>query len=102
VLRLNLGKTFFPGKSIRTSSSTSLFSNTQGEEMYDLCVIGTGPGGYVAAMRSAQLGLKTICVEKRGALGGTFLNVRSDFINHPKKLTYIFLDWMYSVKVFIE
>jgi dihydrolipoamide dehydrogenase len=42
---------------------------------YDLIVIGGGPGGYVAAIRAAQLGLKTACVEKRGALGGTCLNV---------------------------
>merc|ERR1719324_1273084 len=42
---------------------------------YDLCVVGGGPGGYVAAIKAAQLGLKTICVERRGALGGTCLNV---------------------------
>lgn len=44
-------------------------------EKYDLVVIGGGPGGYVAAIRAAQLGLKTACVEMRGALGGTCLNV---------------------------
>lgn len=44
-------------------------------EEFDLVVIGGGPGGYVAAIRAAQLGLKTACVEKRGALGGTCLNV---------------------------
>jgi len=38
-------------------------------------VIGGGPGGYVAAIKAAQLGLKTTCIEKRGALGGTCLNV---------------------------
>ena len=38
-------------------------------------VIGGGPGGYVAAIKAAQLGLKTACVEKRGTLGGTCLNV---------------------------
>src|SRR5574339_1121856 len=42
---------------------------------FDVLVIGAGPGGYVAAIRAAQLGLKTACVEKRGALGGTCLNV---------------------------
>lgn len=42
---------------------------------YDLVVIGGGPGGYVAAIRAAQLGMKVACVEKRGALGGTCLNV---------------------------
>jgi dihydrolipoamide dehydrogenase len=41
----------------------------------DLLVIGAGPGGYVAAIRGAQLGLKTACVESRGTLGGTCLNV---------------------------
>ncbi len=43
--------------------------------MYDLVVIGSGPGGYVAAIRAAQLGLKTACVEKSPTLGGTCLNV---------------------------
>lgn len=42
---------------------------------YDVCIIGGGPGGYVAAIKAGQLGLKTVCVEKRGALGGTCLNV---------------------------
>jgi dihydrolipoamide dehydrogenase len=42
---------------------------------YDLVVIGTGPGGYVCAIRAAQLGLKTAVVEKRATYGGTCLNV---------------------------
>ncbi len=42
---------------------------------FDVIVIGGGPGGYVCAIRSAQLGLKTACIESRGALGGTCLNV---------------------------
>ena len=42
---------------------------------FDLVVIGGGPGGYVCAMETAQLGLKTACVESRGTLGGTCLNV---------------------------
>jgi dihydrolipoamide dehydrogenase len=44
-------------------------------DRYDLVVIGAGPGGYVAAIRAAQLGLKVACVEKRPTLGGTCLNV---------------------------
>ncbi|AHD11961.1 dihydrolipoyl dehydrogenase [Phaeobacter gallaeciensis] len=43
--------------------------------LYDLIVIGGGPGGYVAAIRAAQLGLKVACIEGRGTLGGTCLNV---------------------------
>lgn len=42
---------------------------------YDVLVIGAGPGGYVAAIRAAQLGLRTACVESRETLGGTCLNV---------------------------
>jgi len=42
---------------------------------FDVLVIGSGPGGYVAAIRAAQLGLKTGCVESRETLGGTCLNV---------------------------
>ena len=44
-------------------------------DTFDLIVIGGGPGGYVCAIRGAQLGLKTACVESRGTLGGTCLNV---------------------------
>jgi dihydrolipoamide dehydrogenase len=44
-------------------------------ERYDLIVIGAGPGGYVAAIRAAQLGLSVACIEKRAALGGTCLNI---------------------------
>ena len=36
---------------------------------YDLCVIGAGPGGYVGAIKAAQLGLKTVCIDKRGPPG---------------------------------
>lgn len=42
---------------------------------FDVLIIGSGPGGYVAAIRAAQLGLKTACVESRETLGGTCLNV---------------------------
>ena len=42
---------------------------------YDIAVIGSGPGGYVCAIRAAQLGLRVICIDKRGSHGGTCLNV---------------------------
>jgi dihydrolipoamide dehydrogenase len=45
------------------------------ENNFDIVVIGGGPGGYVAAIKAAQLGMKVACVEKRGSLGGTCLNV---------------------------
>jgi dihydrolipoamide dehydrogenase len=44
-------------------------------DSFDLIVIGAGPGGYVCAIRAAQLGMKVACVEKRATLGGTCLNV---------------------------
>ena len=44
-------------------------------EHYDAVIIGAGPGGYVAAIRAAQLGLKTACIERRSSLGGTCLNI---------------------------
>src|SRR5437667_10070105 len=45
------------------------------EKMFDIVVIGSGPGGYVAAIRAAQLGYKTAIVEKYSTLGGTCTNV---------------------------
>lgn len=45
------------------------------DDTYDVIVIGGGPAGYVAAIRCGQLGLKTLCIEKRKTLGGTCLNV---------------------------
>lgn len=45
------------------------------DNSFDLVVVGSGPGGYVAAIRAAQLGLKVACVDKRGKAGGTCLNV---------------------------
>ncbi len=44
-------------------------------EKFQAVVIGGGPGGYVCSIRLAQLGLKTACIESRGSLGGTCLNV---------------------------
>jgi dihydrolipoamide dehydrogenase len=54
----------------RTFTSTTALG-----DQYDVVVIGGGPGGYVAAIKAGQLGLKTACVEMRGTLGGTCLNV---------------------------
>src|ERR1044072_5063156 len=51
-----------------------MMQSSPSSDSYDLIVIGAGPGGYVAAIRAAQLGLKTACVE-REYLGGTCLNV---------------------------
>ncbi|PCH99694.1 MAG: dihydrolipoyl dehydrogenase, partial [Alphaproteobacteria bacterium] len=45
------------------------------DNKYDVIVIGAGPGGYVCAIKCAQLGMKVACVEKRESLGGTCLNV---------------------------
>ena len=44
-------------------------------DAFDVIIIGAGPGGYVCALRAAQLGMKVACVEKRATLGGTCLNV---------------------------
>jgi len=49
--------------------------STASQDNFDLIVIGGGPAGYVAAIRGAQLGFKTVCIEKRKTLGGTCLNV---------------------------
>jgi len=46
-----------------------------GEQEYDLIIVGGGPGGYTAAIRAAQLGMKTACVEKERTLGGVCLNI---------------------------
>ena len=53
----------------------SLSYDDPNAQEYDVCVVGGGPGGYVAAIKAGQLGLKSICVEGRGTLGGTCLNV---------------------------
>src|SRR5439155_3103239 len=44
-------------------------------DRYDVVIIGAGPGGYVAAIRAAQLGMRAACVDSRAAAGGTCLNI---------------------------
>jgi len=58
----------------RSFTTTTIRSMSSSQDA-DVVVIGAGPGGYVASIKSAQLGMKTVCVEKRPALGGTCLNV---------------------------
>ncbi|KER22676.1 hypothetical protein T265_09297 [Opisthorchis viverrini] len=57
------------------SQLSSCFRMLSSSGKVDLVVIGSGPGGYVAAIKAAQLGMKTVCVEKNETLGGTCLNV---------------------------
>ena len=45
------------------------------EQSYDVIIIGGGPGGYPAAIRAAQLGMKVACIENRKRMGGTCLNI---------------------------
>eukprot|EP00050_Salpingoeca_kvevrii_P013491 m.28986 g.28986 ORF g.28986 m.28986 type:complete len:494 (+) comp5034_c0_seq1:80-1561(+) len=56
-------------------AARTLATTSAAREHFDLVVIGGGPGGYVASIKAAQLGLKVGCVEKRETLGGTCLNV---------------------------
>lgn len=67
------GSSGFPFSRLVRVGNARFFSAPADEQ--DLCVAGGGPGGYVAAIKAAQLGLKVTCVEKRGSLGGTCLNV---------------------------
>lgn len=66
---------FMTGTAMASRSMRVRYFSAAASDKVDLVVIGGGPGGYVAAIKAAQLGLNTVCVEKRGALGGTCLNV---------------------------
>jgi len=69
-----------------------------GSEPYDVVVIGGGPGGYVAAIKAGQLGLRTACIEKRGSLGGTCLNVGCIPSKSLLNNSHIFHDTTHSLK----
>ncbi|KAI0062189.1 dihydrolipoyl dehydrogenase [Artomyces pyxidatus] len=75
----HVSKSSAPRLARRAAASVGRWQSSRGlatpSEPYDAIIIGGGPGGYVAAIKAAQLGLKTACVEKRGTLGGTCLNV---------------------------
>ena len=60
---------------LRTIGARMFSASAATADQQDVVVIGGGPGGYVAAIKGAQLGLKVTCVEGRGTLGGTCLNV---------------------------
>ena len=74
ILQLN----FIANRARSADSATLIMAKKQystGTDEFDLTVIGSGPGGYVAAIKAAQLGLKTACIEKNDTMGGTCLNV---------------------------
>lgn len=64
-----------PAAQPAAAKPTAAQAEAPAETDYDVLVIGAGPGGYVCAIRAAQLGFKVACVEKRATLGGTCLNV---------------------------
>lgn len=81
------------------SHSLASFSRgfaSSGSDDNDVVVIGGGPGGYVAAIKASQLGLKTTCIEKRGSLGGTCLNVGCI----PSKVGFFSLYYFYVLSSF--
>ncbi len=68
------GETAKPAPPVPTNAPAAPAAEVRDTD-YDVIVIGAGPGGYVCALRAAQLGMKVACVEKRATLGGTCLNI---------------------------
>ena len=60
---------------LASTTARAFTATPAASQQYDVVIVGGGPGGYVAAIKAAQLGLSTACVEMRGTLGGTCLNV---------------------------
>ncbi|EHA8587186.1 putative dihydrolipoyl dehydrogenase, mitochondrial [Cocos nucifera] len=87
------------------------FAAAASVEENDVVVIGGGPGGYVAAIKAAQMGLKTTCIEKRGTLGGTCLNVGCIpskvkpqtplFLPFPSHFSYLFSSWSFVIDLIL-
>jgi len=78
-VRIMLGRLVRRGHGLARSHAATRLACSRlmctGTGDYDVVIVGGGPGGYASAIKAAQMGLKTACVEKRGALGGTCLNV---------------------------
>ena len=74
-LKSRCGPTLLSTPTARVLARTLRTATSPDDALQDVVVIGGGPGGYVGAIKAAQLGMKVTCVEGRGALGGTCLNV---------------------------
>lgn len=68
-------KSTFNKKNALLTKMKKLFATSSDKFDYDITVIGGGPAGYIATIKAGQKGLKAACVESRGTLGGTCLNV---------------------------
>lgn len=87
-------KSVFAMRSFSAAATDKYVTSRGYSTRFDVVVVGGGPGGYVAAIKAAQLGLKTACIEKRGKLGGTCLNVGcipSKALLHASLMCVVFL-----------